>query len=401
MTTPRSPYLVTLPPRLVQPARLNFRWLSASQGEQEMNTHPATTPICGWILPNNLDNSLAIYDNQGKALGSINQQARWDSAPGSDRPISVHDIPNPYLKRVVKYLSLSKDETNSEEVKQRKRDFLKNFISALDSGLENIDPENFAQHQGLALLMGRPIAVVRASLNLELQGLPSINQDWNVFWHDLRRNTRKTDGFDQVKFPTRLGEYEQFNDGLVGYWREERDSLGEDFYAPQSNPVDNSHIRFHNPKKPWHIDLKLEDTPKMLTMLIDPRGKVHATCGILPTKAIDIPPDQYQEALEKIEITFLSTPILTDLTDLHDQNVLVDPDNLAKKINLPLPGEVGYEWSWLEKKKGDWLEVPHDNIAQANPNAVFSGKQVIREGWLKLSPAKNNQDSNNQSITEE
>jgi hypothetical protein len=26
--------------------------------------------------------------------------------------------------------------------------------------------------------MGRPIAVVRASLNLELEGLPAINQDW-------------------------------------------------------------------------------------------------------------------------------------------------------------------------------------------------------------------------------
>jgi hypothetical protein len=47
MTTPGSPYLISLPPRLVQPARINFRWLSAIEGEQEMNSHPATTPICG------------------------------------------------------------------------------------------------------------------------------------------------------------------------------------------------------------------------------------------------------------------------------------------------------------------------------------------------------------------
>jgi hypothetical protein len=33
--------------------------------------------------------------------------------------------------------------------------------------------------------MGRPIAVVRASLNLELEGLPAINQDLGVFWQDL------------------------------------------------------------------------------------------------------------------------------------------------------------------------------------------------------------------------
>ncbi|NEP73847.1 MAG: hypothetical protein F6K25_17510 [Okeania sp. SIO2G4] len=368
MTTPKSPYLVTLPPRLVQPARLNFRWLSASQGEQEMNSHPATTPICGWVLPNNLDNSLAIYDNLGKALGSINQQAKWKSAPGISRRIHNDDIPNPYLKRVVNYII------------NQGQSFLSDFISALDSGLENIDPENFAQHQGLALLMGRPIAVVRASLNLELQGLPAINEDWNVFWQDLKRNSRDTDGFDRVKFPIRLGEYHQFNDGLVCYWQEEEDGLSKVFYAPQSDlDQDTPNIKVH-----------LEDAPKLFTMLIDPRGKVHATCGILPTKGIDIPPDQYQEALEKIEITFLSTPILTDLKDLSDPT-------LDKKINLPLPGEAGYEWSWLEQEKGgDWLTVPHDNIGQVNSNAVFSGQQAIREGWLKLSPANKNQDSNNQ-----
>ncbi|WP_287252933.1 hypothetical protein [Moorena sp. SIO4E2] len=387
MTTPDTPYLVTLPPRLVQPARLNFRWLSASQGEQEMNTHPATTPICGWILPNNLDNTLAIYDNQGKALGSINQLAEWESAPGQNIPIAVADIGNEHLRKLVNHiLTISNsiaDPPQPPLTRGESVSFLDNFISALDSGLENIDPENFAQHQGLALLMGRPIAVVRASLNLELQGFPSVNQDWNVFWQDLKRNSRDTDGFDQVKFPIRLGEYHQFNDGLVGYWQEEEDGLSEAFYAPQSDlERDTDHIKVHHPGNAWHIDLNLENTPKLLTMLIDPRGKVHATCGILPTKGIDIPPDQYQEALEKIEITFLSTPILTDMRDLSDPT-------LDKKINLPLPGEAGYQWSWLEKEQEGWLDVPHDTIGQANPNAVFSGQQAIREGWLKLSPADN------------
>lgn len=396
MKTPESPYLVTLPPRLVQPARLNFRWLSANQGEQEMNSHPATTPICGWILPNNLDNSLAIYDNQGKALGSINQLAQWEPAPGSDRQIHPNDISNLYLRRVVNYLSLAKDELDLDK-RNRKQDFLQNFISALDSGLENIDPENFAQHQGLALLIGRPIAVVRASLNLELQGLPAINQNWDMFWHDLRRNGRGTDGFEQVKVPIRLGEYKQFNDGLVGYWLEDEDVLSESFYALQSdsNTINDPQIKFHPLDNPWHIDLALKDAPKMFTMLIDPRGKVHATCGILPTKAIDVPPDQYQQALEKIEVTFLSTPILTDLIALSDLT------SLAKKINLSLPVEAGYEWSWLEKENGEWLTISADKIGQPNPNAVFSGKQAIREGWLKLSPAKNTQNSNSQTITGE
>ncbi|MBD2289262.1 hypothetical protein H6F92_10835 [Microcystis wesenbergii FACHB-1317] len=380
MTTPGSPYLVSLPPRLVQPSRINFRWLSASQGEQEMNSHPATTPICGWILPNNLDNSLAIYDNQGKALGAINyvnQQAQWEAAPGDSLPLAVGDVQDPHLQRLVKHIISSNNEGDSN--------FLDNFITALDKGSENIDPENFAQHQSLALLIGQPIAVVRASLNLELQGLPRINQDWDVFWRDLRRNTRETDGFEQVKIPVRLGEYKQLNDGLLGYWLEEKESLSEAFYAPQSDAdgVNNSRIKFHDSANAWHIDLTVEDPPQMLTMLIDPRGKVHATCGILPVKAIDIPLTQYRDALAKIEITFLSTPLISPLKNLKD---LTDLDQ--KKIYLPLPEEEGYEWSWLDKEKEEWLVVASENIAQPNLNAVFSGKQSIREGWLKLSRKK-------------
>ncbi|MGV2388238.1 MAG UNVERIFIED_CONTAM: hypothetical protein LVR29_07610 [Microcystis novacekii LVE1205-3] len=60
----------------------------------------------------------------------------------------------------------------------------------------------------------------------------------------------------------------------------------------------------------------------------------------MPTKSIDIP-DQCRQALEKIEITFLSAPILTD----------------SAKINLALPDEVGYQWSWLEKRNNGQLSI--------------------------------------------
>ena len=43
-----------LPPRLMQPARINFRWLSADSGSQELNSHPESTPVYGWLLANHL-----------------------------------------------------------------------------------------------------------------------------------------------------------------------------------------------------------------------------------------------------------------------------------------------------------------------------------------------------------
>lgn len=361
-----SRYLVSLPPRLVQPARLNFRWLSASQGEEEMNDHPATTPICGWVLANNLDRSLMIYDNQGTVLGSINREAKWESAPGKNPEITVEGIGNPYLQRMVRYLI------------ERGSGFLGKFIDVLDTSLENIEPENYAQHQGLALLMGRPLAVVRASLNLELQGLPAINESWHSFRQDLRRNGRDDDDFTGVEFPIRLGEYHQLNDGLVGYWKEKGKGYeGDIFYAPQTDSIENEYIKSHSDGS-LSIRQSLDSAPHILTMLVEPRGKVHATSGILPTKVIDIPPDQYADALQKIEITFLSTPILT-----HFQ-----------QLRLPLPDEPGYSWSWLEKENGNWREIA--NVPRIE-KAVFQrefGKVIWthlldeRIGWLM--PMENN-----------
>jgi hypothetical protein len=58
---------IFFPPRLLTPTRLMFAWLSANHNKRvpgiisdfvEMNSHPATTPIFGWVMPNHLDNSL-------------------------------------------------------------------------------------------------------------------------------------------------------------------------------------------------------------------------------------------------------------------------------------------------------------------------------------------------------
>ena len=66
MTSPQGFDWAELPPRLAQPARLNLRWLAADDA-MEMNSSIATIPICGWVLPNNLDGSLLVYDNHGNS----------------------------------------------------------------------------------------------------------------------------------------------------------------------------------------------------------------------------------------------------------------------------------------------------------------------------------------------
>lgn len=366
MKVPWDPDAVYLPPRLVQPARLNFRWLSARHDEQEMNDHPATTPICGWILPNNLDGSLMVFDVEGTALGYIDQETRWRPTPGGDgltvapeRPVPEAVVQNGQLRRVV------------NRIRGHGQAFLGEFITTLDAALENIDPEGFAQHQALALLIGRPIAVVRASLALEIQGLVAQDQGWRSFRGRLGGSPDQTAGYPRVRFPVRIGEYRQLNDGLVGYWNEWNDERDEIFHVSDANKnarLESGHI-VRIGDSPTNIDLSLSAPPHNLTMLVDPRGKVHASMGILPTKAIDIPADQYADALAAINVTFFSAPILTDVD----------------KLRLPLPAEPGFAWSWIEKRAQNWTEIPRKDIAPPVTQATLAVRQAIREGWLKLS----------------
>lgn len=358
LTLSGSSRIVNLPPRLAQPARINFRWLAATDGLMEMNAHPASSPICGWVVANLLDRSLMIYDADGHALGSItpNTAMPWQPAPGDPSPLNVSLISNSHLKKMVAWII----DQGSE--------FLQNFLAAIENAFENIAPENPAQDQGLALLMSRPLALVRASVGLQLLGLPAIHEGWNRFRQDMQRTTRETDAFPRVQFPVRIGDYRQYNDGLVGYWIERGDGYEDNiFYAPQSDSIIDPHIQTHS-AEPMNIPMALDDAPRFLSMLFDPRGLVHATAAIVPTKTIDIPPAQYQDALGAMEISFLTTPILTD----------------RNQLQVIIPDTAGGSWSWVEKQRNGWNQVDAFGIVRKQAFTDAFGHEQADIIWVAL-----------------
>ncbi|MBD2612563.1 hypothetical protein H6G94_14965 [Nostoc punctiforme FACHB-252] len=327
---------IILPPRLVQGTRLNFRWLSGNPNyEGEASSHPCLNPICGWILPDFIDNTLEIYDAAGHSLGEIEiRQAgeeRWRTAPQTTH--TLESIENPYLKRVLKTLCGGDDPDSTTTDR-----FLEEFIQALRTAWENIEPEDVDRDPAIALIMGQPIAVVRATLNLQLQGQPAINQDWSVFRQDLERTERETNQFEQVQFPIRLGDYRKLSDGLVGYWLEdEAGNLSQQIYIAQAQGVNHERIV----TTPHLFYQTVQAAPQVVTALIDPRAKVHAVTGIAPTKDISIPKEHYVDALKTISISFLTAPILT-----------------PRRMHLPLPDEQGYTWSWFEQDEAQsWSEI--------------------------------------------
>ena len=162
-----------------------------------------------------------------------------------------------------------------------------------------------------------------------------------MFCRDLRRINRDTDKFEQVTVPIRVGERGQLNDGVIGFWKEDQAyALQPEFHSTVAEAdvtITASNIKFYEQGFST-IEQSIASPPQTITLLVDPRAKVHATCGVLPAKTIDIPFDQYRDAIEQLKITFLSTPLFTE----------------QGKINLPLPDEGGYRWSWLQKERFHW-----------------------------------------------
>ncbi|MFI0960703.1 hypothetical protein ACH4S8_04710 [Streptomyces sp. NPDC021080] len=365
------PGWVGLPPRLAQPARLSLRWLDADSDLAEMNDIPATSPVCGWLLANHLDGSVAVHAADGSALGAVyalpgdpeptggsgatTVPALWQPAPGR-APVPVDGIGNPHLRAVVARLRGSGP------------DGVAAFLGTLDEALAAVEPEDYALHRNRALLVSRPVAVVRATVSLELAGRPALHQDWNVFRQDLRRGGCESNGFTRVRFPVRLGDHGRLGDGLVGYWPEESDGrLGPVLHSLTDGDETEDAALFQ----------AIDAPARALTMLVDPRGAVHACCGILPAKALRIPDAHYRDALAAMEIAFLTAPVLGD--------------GAAAAPDLPLPDEPGFVWCWLERDAPSgtgWLRTGSEPlIDRAAVLTAFPGdpglwRQLTDAGWL-------------------
>ena len=270
-----------------------------------MNDHPASSPICRLALAGQPRRQPPGATTPSGTRSGSSTRTPLQPMPGG-AGVVVDAIVNPHLRRMVRSL-----------MPRPRSGVPRTFPGGGRSALENIDPEGFAEHTDLALLMGRPIAVARARLGLELKGEPAVAPGWNSFRMDLRRPLRDTDGFTRVAFPVRIGEFEQFNDGLVGYWVEPR-GRGID-HRPASSPQGTSGAAGR--RSLTHGDDPVAALAGDRRPAAEPDGpprpprKLHATSGIQPVKAIDLPPRSVRRRPCAIEVVFLSSPVLTPAGD--------------------------------------------------------------------------------------
>lgn len=344
---------VLLPPRFLHPTRLRFRWLDASPDGRESTDHPSTTPVRGWLICNLLDERMLVFDAAGGSLGSLR------TVDGSVRvDILERWRLDPVLDRTI------------DRITRHGVEHFGSFFDAIGEAQELIDPGQGAHHQGLAMLVGRPIAVTRARVDLETAGNLPHSQSWESFSEVLAGAERDRCGLDRVRVPVRLGARPEaagphrLDDSLLGFWVD-----GDDvFRAPKSTATGTFIGPFHDTDHPPVVAVSAAGPPVEVTMLVDPRGRVHAASGVVPTKALGLDAAHVAPALERMEVSFEVGPILTRAGHL-DYVEPTDPD---------------LQWEWIDEvgdRAGTAIE-PLTDQPELAPDLE------LRAGLVRLRPRR-------------
>lgn len=385
--------MLKLTPRLAQDSQLSLRLLSNDGNDQDIYEQADTNPICGWIVPNHLDRSLALYGPDGTAWGelflSLHAEKKfvpvWQPDPtNASAPQTVADIPNSFARDMIKALWNRADDGLG----------FYDFLQVIDETLWTINPRGQRQDENLSVLIGRPLAIVRAQLSLKLKGLPFYNQDWwDTFQVDFGSlpddGTAHHDvgvfdgGVKDHVWPVRLGSQVLRNDGFIGYFADDPNTADNTFkvfntvHLPAEIQTDYlKQIDQNNYLKLKFIDDSVAaPDPKQnqvckLTMLVDPRGTIHAFSGLLPVITVDVPSEFVGAALEKMSYMFRAGPFLTS------------PDQLR----IPQPAESKGQWTWF-----DLVAKAAVDVTKADDQVRLSTTTpLVKEGWLKFTPDTSN-----------
>ncbi len=373
--------VLSLPPRFTAPSKLEFRFRDSKR--READATEARTPVVGWLLPDHLDGALEVFDAEGTALGQLlldpDHGSAWEPAPG--RLAAVGESPRsaiaaPELAAMVQAVF----DRGAADLEAGRKPALAELLRAIDSTRWSVDPFAHTGEEHLALLVGHPIAVVAASVMVE-----------------VRETVPGTD-VPITRVPVRLGSLSHWEDGLFGYFvngNVERFRVAHaaaalarpapfDGFAGAIDSVPGYTETFADdvseggagstPVEHAYVDASsvLWVVPGVryeLLLLVEPHCAVHATTGLLPRKSLTVQREWMAPALSKMAPTFRFGPVLRD----------------PKKIRMPIPADIGGAWTWTHRADVDrWSE---EEVIHAGQEALLAPDPVTAtEGWLKLTP---------------
>ncbi|MFI0915416.1 hypothetical protein [Streptomyces abikoensis] len=354
-TTPE--HVVQLPPRLPQSARLGLDLMDAAR-----DTHQAThvddgNPLAGWIVPNLVDGSLTTYAPDGTALGLLrwayrigrpSREAVWTPLPDA-APADLDALRTafPHLHALVTWFQGTGTDGSP----------LRAAMDLLETSLVDIVPTAGATTAALA---GRPLALVRCRLHLDLDGPPPTDPGWQrIFDHEPPRPE-----FTGYSWPVRLGEQLRMGDGLVGYFADTDPDVLRSVVAPA-----DAHPRIAAIGDGTHLRVTA-GVAQHLTLLVDPHAPVHATTNLLPTTALEIPHRFTDGPLNRMRTVLRTGPLLTSAAAFSEGTVA-----------LPVRTVDDQTWTWAERAAdGAWA---HFATSAASTTPRWNDRApVLRSGLL-------------------
>ena len=392
-----------LPPRVMQPSRLWFRFVDATNDQQDAHVDQSTdaglrNPVASWLLPDHVDRALEVFDREGVPLGQLRHVGRdravaWEGAPGRPEPLGTSPaavIQDRHTAEFARAL-IERDATERERLDvQNEPDRetpLNALLRAVDTTLWTVDP--FGQHgtEFYSVLTGRPIAVVRARLKLEV--LSDLDNYTDLDEELQAAREAAYEALNSREFEVRLGALTRFEDGLLGYFVDDdyRQFHPVHTAVPDEARVAGRHEGFMGPIS--KVDEFSEALPVQkivnpyvlrdptvtlrpgqavkLTLLMDPGVAVHATSGILPRKSIKLPRVFTESSLARISPSFRFGP------------VLVDPNT----VRMPKPKGLPEDQLWTRRDTPvSWRDDP---ITAATQDALLPDESpVAEEGYIRV-----------------
>lgn len=391
-----------LAPRLVPPSRLWFRLVDASddrvdavvhQGGPEETELVTRSPVAAWLLPDHVDHALEVFDETGEPLGQLRNERLgrgvvWEGAPGRPGPMGrppFADIANRHAAELARAL-VQRDAAERQAETGQKESTLDAFLRVIDTTLWTVDPFADSGLDYYAKMTGRPVAVVRARLLLDVVSDSELFPEGS---EEREERRRAYDALSRLRFDVRLGALTRADDGLVGYFVNDdywhfypvHASVPENALAggPHQGYIDAQvNIAEFDAEKPLepidHPYVVGDPTvpvqsghPVMLTLLLDPGTRVHATSGILPRKSISLPRGFVDKALSRIAPSFRFGPALVDPT----------------VIRMPKPSVLPTEQVWTRRDTPiSWRDDPIEAATQFAYLPETSAE--AQEGYIRV-----------------
>lgn len=415
LTVAGAPGAVRRAPRFTAPARVRLRLVGAGTLDPEAaidavvdEAEPgrAVNPVAGFLLPDHVDESLEIFATDGTPLGELlatgvggpdGGGVVWEPAPG--RPVPVDAPPETGLAREQACLGaiaagmVAADAVARDGGPARPgvESALSALLRAVDTTLWNVDPVAGAGSAQLAAIVGRPIAVVRAVLSIDVaDDLDALQLDG-----DARAGRAAAyASLAQVGLRVRVGEITRPDDGLLAWFvdddfRQARlvDAAVADL-AREAGPG-RGHMRQWGttPIEPAvdpiiHPYLVAQDelvlrpgVPRLVTLLMAPGAAVYVTSGVVPRSRTALARSWFAAGLDRL------------IPSIRVGPVLVDPED----VRLPLVAALGDEQT-LTTREGPtaWR---NDALLAASSSALLPDRAtVLREGWIRVTPREDEED---------